>query len=130
MVHHAIKTQPRSEIPCAKLRRFSPKETEEITKQVKQLIAKKFIQPSNSPFGANVLLVKKQDGTWRFCIDYRALNAITVKDRFPLPNLHGQLQYLQQAKYFSTLDLTQEYYQIAIQSQDKPKTAFRTSDGV
>lgn len=72
MVQHAILIQQGAQILCAKLRRFSPKETEEIAQPVKALISKNCFQPSTSPFDANVLLVKKQDGTWRFCIDYRA----------------------------------------------------------
>ena len=99
-VQHHIKLHPNQQPPCAKLRRFSPREIEEINAQIKELITRNFIQPSKSPFGANVLLVKKSDGTWRLCIDYRALNQITVKDKFPLPNLQGQLQYLQQRQIF------------------------------
>ena len=100
-VEHKIELEPGAEPPCAKLRRFSPKEMDEIGKQIQTLLEQNFISPSQSPFGANVLLVKKSNGTWRMCVDYRALNRLTVKDKYPLPNLHDQLQYLQQAKYFS-----------------------------
>ena len=78
MVQHAIQIQEGAEIPCTKLRRFSPKEAEEISWQVKELISKGFFQPSKSPFGANVMLVRKHDSTWGFCIDYRALKVVTV----------------------------------------------------
>ncbi len=129
-MEHRIELLPDAEPTCAKLRRFSPKEVEEIGSQIQTLLDKRFIVPSQSPFGANVLLVKKANGTWRMCVDYRALNTITVKDRFPLPNLQDQLQHLQQASYFSSLDLTQGYYQIPVRPEDRPKTAFRTADGV
>jgi hypothetical protein len=127
---HTIVLAQGTEAPCAKLRRFSPKEVEEISRQMQELLDKNFIAPSESPFGANVLLVKKSNGTWRMCVDYRALNRLTIKDKFPLPNLHDQLQYVQQAKYFSSLDLTQGYYQIPVKEKDRPKTAFRTADGI
>ena len=128
-VDHRIELVPGSTPPTRPTYRMSPPELDELKKQVADLLAKGFIQPSKSPFGAPVLFVKKKDGSQRMCIDYRALNKVTIKNSYPLPRIDELLDRLQGAKYFSKIDLRSGYHQVRIADEDIPKTAFRTRYG-
>jgi hypothetical protein len=97
---------------------------------VTELLRKGFIEPSTGPFGAPILFVAKRDGSLRMVIDYRALNKITIKNKYPLPRIEDYVHdSLQGAKVFSTLDLQSGYHQLRIAPEDVPKTAFTTPVG-
>ncbi|XP_035549700.1 uncharacterized protein K02A2.6-like, partial [Juglans regia] len=109
--------------------RMAPAELKELKTQLQELVDKRFIQPSTSPWGAPVLFVKKKDGTLRMCIDYRELNKVTIKNKYPLPRIDDLFDQLQGAAVFSKIDLRSGYYQLRIRDKDVPKTAFRTRYG-
>ena len=109
--------------------RLAPAEMQELSSQLSELLDKGFIRPSYSPWGAPVLFVKKKDGSFRMCIDYRELNKLTVKNRYPLPRIDDLFDQLQGASYFSKIDLRSGYHQLKVREEDIPKTAFRTRYG-
>ncbi|EOY14297.1 Retrotransposon protein, putative [Theobroma cacao] len=109
--------------------RMAPAELKELKAQLQDLVDKGFIRPSISPWGAPVLFVKKKDGTLRLCIDYRQLNRVTIKNKYPLPRIDDLFDQLRGAMVFSKIDLRSGYYQLRIKEQDVPKTAFRTRYG-
>ena len=92
-------------------------------------ISRGFIKPSSSPWASPILLVKKKDGTMRMCVDYRALNAVTIKNKYPLPRVDELFDQLLGASYFTKIDLRSGYHQVRICLADIPKTAFRTRFG-
>lgn len=126
---HRIELIPGASPPSRPTYRMSPAELDELKKQLDQLLASGFIQPSKSPYGAPILFVKKKDNSMRMCIDYRALNGITIKNSYPLPRIDELFDRLQGAKVFSKIDLRSGYHQIRIHPDDVPKTAFRTRYG-
>ncbi|KAJ9516246.1 hypothetical protein QJQ45_001132 [Haematococcus lacustris] len=109
--------------------RMSQPELDQLKKQLDDLLAKGFIRPSTSPFAAPVLFVRKKDGSLRLCVDFRALNQQTLKNRYPLPRIDDLLDQLSGAQVFTKIDLRSGYHQIRVAEDDIPKTAFRTRYG-
>nr|AAP73852.1 putative gag-pol polyprotein [Oryza sativa Japonica Group] len=103
---------------------------EELKKQIRELQEKEFVRPSSSPWGAPVLFVKKKDGSMRMCVDYRSLNEVTIKNKYPLPRIDDLFDQLKGAKVFSKIDLRSGYHQLKIRIADIPKTAFSTRYGL
>ena len=128
-LEHTIKLLPGSKPPFRRNFRLSPLEIEELKKQVTEFLEKGIISASNSPYGAPVLFIPKPNGGLRFCLDYRALNNITVKTRYQLPRIDDLLDAARGASHFSTLDLAGGYFQLKITPQDREKTAFSTPFG-
>ncbi|GJU12423.1 putative reverse transcriptase domain-containing protein [Tanacetum coccineum] len=109
--------------------RLSPSEMKELLDQLQELSDKGFIRPSSSPWGAPVLFVNKKDGSFQMCIDYRELNKLTVKNRYPLPRIDGLFDQLQGSSVYSKIDLRTGYHQLRVREEDILKTAFRTRYG-
>jgi hypothetical protein len=107
-----------------------PNELAELKNQLQDLLDKCFIRPSASPWGCPALFVKKKDNSLRLCVDYRPLNAVTIKNKYPLPRIDILFDQLAGAKVFSKIDLCSGYHQIKIKPSDIPKTAFSTRYGL
>eukprot|EP00253_Pinus_taeda_P018776 PITA_18776 len=127
---HDIILQQDAPLPNIGMYRFSTLENAEIKKQVQELLEKGFIRPSTSPCGSPIVLVRNKDGSWRMCIDYRALNKITIKNNYPLPHIDDLLDQLKEVVYFSKLDLHSGYHQVRVVEQDAWKTTFKTKQGL
>ncbi|GKE76626.1 putative reverse transcriptase domain-containing protein [Tanacetum coccineum] len=106
--------------------RLAPSEMQELSDQLQELSDRGFIRPSTSPWGAPVLFVKKKDGSFRMCIDYRELNKLTVKNHYPLPRIDDLFDQLQGSSVYSKIDLRSGYHQLRVRDEDIPKTDFRT----
>ncbi|GKB17382.1 reverse transcriptase domain-containing protein [Tanacetum coccineum] len=109
--------------------RLAPSEMQELSNQLQELTDRGFIRPSTSPWGAPVLFVKKKDGFFRMCIDYRELNKLTIKNCYPLPRIDDLFDQLQGSSVYSKINLRLVYHQLRVREEDIPKTAFRTRYG-
>jgi hypothetical protein len=127
---HHISLVPGAQPVNVRPYRYAPQQKTKIEQQVQDMLKTGLIQHSVSPFTSPVLLVKKKDGTWRLCVYYRHLNAITVKNKHPLPIVYELLNELARACYFSKLDCRSGYHQIRVAEGDEPKTTFKTHSGL
>ena len=128
-IHHHINTS--TEIPIRqRAYRTSPAMRVEIQKQVDDLLQRGIIEESYSPWASPIVMVKKKDDTYRFCVDYRKLNAVTVRDSHPIPRQDDSIDCLSSSAYFSVMDLSSGYWQVMLHPQDKEKTAFTTGTGL
>ena len=109
--------------------RMAPTELVKLKKQIEDLLGKQFIRPSTSPWGAPMLLVKKKDGSSRLCVDYRQLNKMTIKNKYPLPRIDDLIDQLHGSSVFSKIDLRSRYHQILVKEDDVQKTTFRSRYG-
>ena len=125
----AIEIKPRT-VPMSRAPyRMAPTELKELKSQLQELLDKGFIRPSMSPWGAPVLFVKKKDNTLQMCIDYRQINKVIVKNKYPLPRIEDLFDQLKGASVFLNVDLRSRYYQLRVKEVDVPKTTFRTRYG-
>ena len=129
-IEHEIYLQQDAPLPNVGMYRLSVLENAEIKKQVKEFLNQGFVRPSTSPCGSPIVLVRNKYGSWRMCIDFRALNKITIKNRYPLPRIDDLLDQLKDSVYFYKLDLRTGYHQIKVAEQDVWKTAFKTKKGL
>jgi hypothetical protein len=114
-------------VPISKrLYRMSSEELKELKKQLTELQEAGYIRPSSSPWGAPVLFVQKKNGSQRMCVDYRSLNDVTVKNKYPLPRIEDLFDQMRGARVFSKIDLRSGYHQMKIRPSDIPKAAFST----
>ena len=128
-VKHRINTEHHTPVSQGAYR-VSSTERRIIQEEVTKMLKKGVIQPSESPWSSPVVLVKKKDGSWRFCVDYRRLNKLTKKDVYPLPRIDDTLDCLKGAQFFSSMDLQSGYWQIEVDEADREKTAFITPEGL
>ena len=129
LVEHRINTGNSNPIKQAQ-RRLPLLKREAATAETKRMLEQDLIVPSKSAWSSPITLVKKKDASYRFCVDYRKLNEVTVKDSFPLPRIDDSLDALGGNKYFSVMDLSSSYWQVAVHPDDQDKTAFVTTDGL
>ena len=128
IVKHRIRTTDDKPIAIPH-RRIPPNQMEEVRAHIKQLLNQNIIRKSSSPYAAPVVIVRKHDQSIRICVDYRQLNKKTIRDAYPLPRIKEALDTLHGTKYYTSLDLSQGYYQVATDERDIHKTAFRVGTG-
>lgn len=129
VVQHQIHTADAPPVR-ERYRPLPPMMYKEMRTLLADMLEKGVIQQSSSPWAAPIVMVRKKDGSWRFCVDYRKLNALTHKDAFPLPRIEETLTSLTHASWFTTLDLASGYWQVGVDPHDRPKTAFTTPLGL
>lgn len=127
--NHPITLQEGTNPICLKPYRYPASQKDIIEKQVRELLMNGVIQESSSPFSASIVLVKKKDGTWKMCIDYRELNKRTIKNQYPIPLVEDLLDELHCAKWFTKLDLRAGFHHIQTELEDTYKIAFKTHSG-
>ena len=127
---HKIRLLPDAVPARARPFRFTETQKGELKEQILKLIEKGWIRPSASPWGAPVLLVPKKDGTWRFCVDYRGLNAVTVRDGYPLPRIEDLMRKVGRAACFSKMDLQSGFHQVPMEEGAVEYTAFSLPEAV
>nr|KYP45209.1 Transposon Ty3-I Gag-Pol polyprotein [Cajanus cajan] len=115
---------------CLRPYKYLHNQKVEIEGQVKALLSTGFIRESSSCYASPIVLVKKKDGSWRYCINFKKLNALTIKNKFPMPLIEDLLDELHGASYFSKLDLRSSYNQVRMAEEDIYKTAFRAHSGL
>ena len=120
---HTIDLIEGAKPPAHRVYRLSPAEDAELKKQLDAYLKAGQVEPARSPFGAGVLFARKKDGSMRMCIDYRALNNITQKDKYPLPSIDELLDNMAGAEFFTKMDLQQGYHQIRVKPEHVPRTA-------
>jgi hypothetical protein len=129
-VKNPIDLTPDAPLPNGPVYHRSLLENEEIKRQIQEPLHKGHILPSSSPCRNRIVLVQKKDGTWRLCIDYRALNKITVRNWYLIPRINDLLDQLTRAKYFSKIDLKSGYHQVLIEQTNVWKTTFKSKEGL
>jgi hypothetical protein len=129
-IEFSIELLPRTAPISKRPYRMDVKDLVELKKQIEELLEKGFIRPSSPPWGAPVLFVKKKDGSRRLCVDYRNLNEVTIKNKYPLPQIEDLFDQMRGAKIFSKIDLRSGYHQLKIRTEDVPKIAFTTRYGL
>jgi hypothetical protein len=129
-IEFMIELLPRTPPISKRTYRMPVNELVELKKQIAELQSKRFIRPNSSPWGAPMLFMEKKDGTQRMCVDYRSLNEVTIKNKYPLPRIKDLFDQMKGASIFSKIDLRSGYHQLKIRELDIPKTAFRTRYGL